>query len=479
MVFPRFALRPCRSNFLKTVASSYSRKDVLGVRQPSTAYLDYVSQHIAEGVAAVEAERRQETAESKAEYSHQTEVWQKITDAAENLRPELEDILQDLHAHPEVAFEERYAQSCLVEHLKSHGFHPELGVYGVGTSFRAEFASADFDPQHHRSIAIMAEYDALPGLGHACGHNIIAAVGLGAFISLHQVLSQLSYSGRVILIGTPAEEGHSGKEYMIRGGMLDGVDMAMMVHPFGHDIASHAWVGRRTLQATFRGIAAHASAQPFMGRNALDAASLAYQGMGLLRQQMPPCDRLHAVISDGGRQPSIIPDSATMNIYVRSLHTETLVDLSKRVNDILDGAALMTGTEVEKEWDQHPATLPVRNNAVMAARWAQSQARRGRVALPAGVIPDTLAASTDFGNVSQRVPGIHPMIKVSPPDVALHTEAFARWTKSPEATTTAVDGAVGLAEVAADLLFDENFAAAAAQEFEDNGGVMSVAETFG
>lgn len=141
---------------------------------------------------------------------------------------------------------------------------------------------------------MLAEYDALPGIGHACGHNVIAAAGVGAFLG-----AAGSGSGRIVFLGTPAEEGHTGKEYMIRGRMLDGVDCAVMIHPFSYDLVSHVWVGRRTLTATFTGVPAHTSMQPYMGRNALDAATLAYQACGLLRQQMPPSDRLHAVIADG------------------------------------------------------------------------------------------------------------------------------------------------------------------------------------
>ena len=136
-----------------------------------------------------------------------------------------------------------------------------------------------------------------------------------------------------MFLGTPAEEGHSGKEYMIRGGMLDGIDCAVMIHPFSYDLVSHVWVGRRTLTATFTGVAAHASMQPYMGRNALDAATLAYQGFGLLRQQMPPSDRLHAIISDGGARASIIPESTTLQIYVRSLYTDCLLYTSDAADE--------------------------------------------------------------------------------------------------------------------------------------------------
>ena len=443
--------------------------------RPSTAFLDHATAGISERMAQVSAPDVLLDA-----YPAQRSTWAAATEAADALEPALTELLTDLHAHPELAFEEHRSQAVLVELLESRGFTVEQGVHGVGTSLRTSYSTAGFDPARYRTVAILAEYDALPGIGHACGHNIIAAAGVGAYLAAVGALTDVPGAPvRVRLLGTPAEEGHSGKEYMIRGGMLDDIDIAVMIHPFGYDIASHYWLGRRTLQATFHGVAAHASSQPFMGRNALDAATLAYQAMGLLRQQMAPSDRLHAVITDGGHRPSVIPEQASLDIYVRSLLTDSLVDLSARVDDILDGAALMTGCRVEKTWDVHPATLPIRNNQALAERWTRTQALRGRVAVPAGVVPDSLAASTDFGNVSQLVPGIHPMVKVSPSDVALHTAAFATWAAGEEATRAAVDSAAGLAQVAVDTLADDALAAAARAEFEATGGRFSVAEQLG
>ncbi|OEX99037.1 peptidase M20, partial [Corynebacterium sp. BCW_4722] len=283
-----------------------------------------------------------------------------------------------------------------------------------------------------------------------------------------------SGSGRVVFLGTPAEEGHSGKEYMIRGGMLDGVDCAVMIHPFSYDLVSHAWTGRRTLTATFTGVAAHASMQPYMGRNALDAAMLAYQAMGLLRQQMPPSDRLHAIISEGGARASIIPEQATLQIYVRSLYTDTLMDLSQRVEDILRGAAMMTGTAVDIAWDTHPMSLPVRNNEALAARFGATQQALGRDVLPGGILPDSQAASTDFGNVSHLVPGIHPMVKIAPEGTALHTTSFADAAITDAALKGAYDSAVGLGQVVADILNDADLLAAAREEFEAAGGAVAV-----
>ncbi|OHO51220.1 peptidase M20 [Corynebacterium sp. HMSC035E02] len=433
---------------------------------PSTAYLEAMEEGVAKRVASAAPPEKQEE-----DYPGQAKLWDAAAARAEALREKAAHIVADLHAHPETAFEEHRSMAVLADLVEEHGFSTRRGVYGVETAFEASWQSADFDPERHPTVAILAEYDALPQIGHACGHNVIAAAGVTGFLAATAVLDDAPpMSGRILLQGTPAEEGHSGKEYMIRGGSLDGVDAAVMIHGFGYDIGAHAWVGRRILRVTYRGVAAHASSQPFMGRNALDAASLAYQGIGLMRQQMPPSDRVHAIMS-GGDRPSIIPSAADMTIYVRSLGTRTLIDLSARVEDIVRGAALMAGVEVDVDWDEHPMTLPVRNNAALVERWSATQARRGRTALPAGTVPDTVAASTDFGNVSHLVPGLHPMVKVSPTDVALHTENFARWAATPQAVDAAVDSAAGVAQVALDFLADPNFRRAVREDFDREGPV--------
>lgn len=442
---------------------------------PSPAYLQSTTRAVRHRMA--EATAAAEEGEQEPDYPGQPELWAAAEAHAEALTTDLRDLLLDLHAHPETAFEEYRSQERLADFFHDRGFPVDRGVHGVDTAFRTEWASESYVAGVHPTIAVLAEYDALPNIGHACGHNVIAASGVGAFLAAVDALSgRPDIPVRVVLFGTPAEEGHTGKEYMIRGGMLGGVDAAVMIHPFSFDISAHVWNGRRTLTATFDGVAAHASSQPFMGRNALDAATLAYQGLGLLRQQMPPSDRLHAVISDGGARPGIIPKTAQLEIYARSLLVDSLVDLSSRIDDVLDGAALMAGVTVTKRWDPHPMSLPIRNNLAMAERWARTQRTRGRTSLPPGVVPETLAASTDFGNVSFLVPGIHPMVKIAPEGVALHTDEFARWSASPQATEAAVDSAAGLAQVVGDLAADPALLAAAQEEFRQAGGAQSVTD---
>lgn len=388
------------------------------------------------------------------------------------LEEDLASIVHTLHANPETAYQEHNSARVLAGVLTKHGIDAAIGVHGVETAIRAEITGAAPGP----TIAVLSEYDALPGIGHACGHNVIAATGVGAFLALASVKDQLN--GKVVFLGTPAEEGHSGKEVMARNGAFDDVDAAVMVHPYGYDLADQAWLGRRLLTITFTGVAAHASAQPFMGRNALDAASLTYQGIGLLRQQLPPSDRVHANIVEGGQSPNIIPNRAVLKLYARSRLPETLKDLSNRLSDIARGAALMTGTTVELLWDEHPPSLPIRTNTALTGRWVKAQQGRGRSPLPAGVVSDTLAASTDFGNVSYRIPGIHPLISIAGSDTALHTQEFAAAADTEVAEQGAYDGAAGLALTALDYLSDPVLQQAVREEFDIQGGPIDVPAFF-
>lgn len=440
--------------------------------EPSTAFLDATTRAIHERMAQA---RPVEVSDADS-YPGQSQLWEAVAAGVDKRASELRSLALDLHANPELAFAEERSARQVAHLLERHGAAVTRGAHGVDTALRAEWVSPGFDAERHPTIAVMGEYDALPEIGHACGHNLIGASAVGAYLAAADALAGSGHGARLVFLGTPAEEGHSGKEYMIRGGMLDGVDAAVMMHPFSFDISAHAWVGRRTLSVTFEGVSAHASSQPFMGRNALDAATLAYQGMGLLRQQMPPSDRLHAVITEGGGRPSVIPGQARMDIYVRSLMVDTLLDLSARIDDILDGAALMAGVTVKRSWDTHPMSLPIRNNSALARRWAVTQSVRGRHSLPAGVVPETLAASTDFGNVSHLVPAIHPMVKIAPEGVALHTEAFAHWAAAEEGIRGLLDAATGLGQVIVDLVADTDLLAEAQEEFRRAGGPVSVAK---
>lgn len=399
-----------------------------------------------------------------------------ISAAVEGSSPALGALAARLFALAEPGFAEVQSVGAMLEALASRAipFRPSLG--GLPTAFQAELPGTTVGP----TVALLAEYDALPGVGHACGHNLIAAASLGAFLALAEARTRFpeALPGRVLLIGTPAEEGGNGKELLARAGVFDEVDVAIMGHPYGADVADPVFIGRRIVRTVFHGVAAHAAAAPFQGRNALDAAALAYQAIGLLRQHLPPGDRIHGVFVDGGARPNVVPERAELEFYVRSHAIDTLQELSTRVDDVAHGVALATGTGVEVHWDPQPFSLPIRHNGALAARWALAQAERGRRVHRAADSPAAQAASTDFGNISVRVPGIHPVFRVAPPDVALHTREFAEYAGSPDSAEAVADAAYGLAAVAADVLADPELAAAARADFEAAGGAVDVEAAF-
>lgn len=397
---------------------------------------------------------------------------ERLAELIEEQSAALVELSEDLHAHPELGFEEHRSIARLVQYLATHGVEAREGEADLPTAGRADIGTEG------PIVGICSEYDALPGIGHACGHNVIAAAGVGATVALAKLMAEDAVPGSVRWLGTPAEEGLSGKEYMAVKGSFDGLAGAMMIHPYNYDTVDQVWLGRRLLTVTITGVAAHASAQPFMGRNALDTATLILTGIGLLRQQMLPVDRVHAVVSDGGERASIIPERAQVKAYVRSKYPDTLKDLSQRLEDVCRGAAIMTGCGIELEWDEHPASLPVRTNGPLAAHFSRAMERRGRRMLPGGVVPEQVAASTDFGNISYRVPGIHPLVKISDEATALHTVEFAEAARSSEAARAVTDSAYALAACALDLLMDEELRDAVATDFAEAGGPVDVPSYF-
>ncbi|GAA1988274.1 amidohydrolase [Amycolatopsis minnesotensis] len=431
---------------------------------PDDSYLRALTESTAAAVAAAEPL-------TSPHAGADAETAQQVSATVDECAAALVALSRDLHAHPEEGFAEHRSVNALAELLRAHGQQAEVGIGGLDTALVA--GTPDNGGPH---VGILAEYDALPGIGHGCGHNIICTTAAGGFLGAAAVAERLG--GRVSLIGTPAEEGGGGKETLARAGVFDDVDVVLMLHPFSHDVAMHPFLGRRQLEMVFHGVGAHAAAQPFMGRNALDAAVAAYQGVAALRQQLPSSDRVHGVFTDGGARPNVIPERAALLFYVRSAHPDTLRDLAERMTRIAEGAAAMHGCGVELTWDGLPAYLPIRFNTALAARWAESQAARGRTALPPGIVPEFLTGSTDLGNLSYRMPAMHPMIKVSADTVALHTKEFAAAAGSADGDLAVVDGAMGIGRTAADYLADAELRVAVHAEFEAAGGAIDVPSFF-
>lgn len=431
--------------------------------QPDDSYLRSVSAATARAVAEAEPIRSEFDGAG-------ADLHSRVERAVQRNAEPLVALSRDLHAHPEEAFTEHRSAAAAADLLRGNGFDVQIGVGGLDTAVRATTGSGG------PHIAVLAEYDALPGVGHACGHNIICTAGLGGFLGAADVVDETG--GSVSMIGTPAEEGGGGKELLARAGIFDDVDAVVMLHPFSHDIAAHPFMGRREVRVVFHGVAAHAAAQPFMGRNALDAVVATYQGVAALRQHMPSTDRVHGIITDGGKRANVVPDRAEAVFYVRSHEPDSLRDLAQRVEAVAEGAATMTGCGVEITWDGSPAYLPIRHNAALAARWARHQSGRGRTALPRGVVPDYLTGSTDLGNLSYRMPAVHAMIGLGDERLSLHTAEFAAAAGGAEGDRAVVDGAAGLAATAVDYLADPQLREAVHAEFARSGGALDVADFF-
>ena len=466
---------------------------------PSRAFYDQL---------AVETEkRRQANPTATALDPHggaSTQLREELKAHIEALAPQIVALSQDIHAHPEVGYQEFYAADAVAKLLQAHSIEVERASFGMETSLRAQIGgeaaspsaaaaganpdapapaagavvAADADRSEKQpTIAILCEYDALPGVGHGCGHNVMCANSVGAFLALAELEKSHpgALGGQVILQTTPAEECDTAKEILAQRGRLEGVDAAIQTHSYAYDLVDQAWLGVRRMRVVFHGVSAHAASAPFMGRNALDAVTLAQVGMGLLRQHMLPSDRMHAVVTDGGLVPNVVPERAEMSVIVRSLDSATLRDLVARVEDVFRGAALATGCGMEILTGETTNEMPVRANAPLSQAWVRAQNAAGRTVLPRGVITEVIAAGTDFGNVSQRVPGIHPLIKIAPEGTALHTHEFATAAGSPQGDRAAVDGAWGLASVALDYLSDPQLRQAVRADFEASGGVVDVA----
>jgi amidohydrolase len=366
-------------------------------------------------------------------------------------------VSHDIHAHPEVLFEEHHAHDALTQVLEDQGLAVERGAYGLPTGFAARAGTEG------PLVAVCCEYDALPGIGHACGHNVIAAAGLGAGLAAAHVAAEAG--GRVLILGTPGEEGGGGKQLMMDEGALEGVAAAVMVHPAGVDLRTMDTLAIQRGTVTCTGHAAHASAAPEKGRNALDAMVLGYLNVAALRQHISPAERVHGIFLEAGHAANIVPARTVAQWYVRSPDRDGLAALKERVATCLRAGAEAAGCEIAFDW-YDPAYDELVGLEGFDDLYAANAARVGRTVLRPGAdgVPSVLG-STDMGNVSQVVPSIHPMIAVSPPDVAIHTEAFVGYAGGPEGDAAVLDGAKALACTVADLWLDPAALAGIEAEF--------------
>lgn len=369
-------------------------------------------------------------------------VKEAIARAVDGLADELEVLSHKIHDHPELGFAEVKACGWLTEFLAAKGFKVEKGVSGMDTAFRATIETGAGP-----TVAILCEYDALPGIGHACGHNVIATSGVGAGAALAAVKEHLP-AGRLQIIGTPAEEGGGGKVKLIEGGAFKDVDCAMMIHGFDRTLLHQDLLGIVRVSFEYLGKAAHASADPWEGVNALDACIQTFNAISMLRQQMRPECRIHGIITDGGLAANIIPERAAATFYVRAPRIDEMWELYRRVVACAEGAAKSAGATLNVSQPDN-VYEPLKSSRVLLDLFA---ANMKTVGLTEGEpMPDRLGSS-DIGNVSQVIPAIQPMVAIAPKGTPIHSREFAEAAIKPLARAGFVAAAKTMAMTAFDLI---------------------------
>jgi len=380
-----------------------------------------------------------------------------LTEEFNKIQDDLFNISKELYDNPELGDEEFESMKLLVDYLRSHQFEVETGIVNRPTAFRAEFKGDKPGP----TIAYLAEYDALPGIGHGCGHNLIATMSTGAGIVLSKAIQEIG--GKVIVLGTPAEETNGAKVPMSEEGIFDEVDVAMMVHPLGKSTESGATLAMDAIQFEFTGKSSHAAAAPEKGINALDGVIQLFNGINALREHVPSDVRMHGIISEGGEAANIVPDRAVAQFYFRAEKRETLDNVVEKVKNIAKGASLTTG-----------ATVAISNYELsydnMETNQALSEAftKNLKEISPRPVHPAKEATgSADMGNVSQVVPSIHPHIGLNEEGLVLHTKEVADKTITEDGRNAMSEGVLALAKTGYDVITDKNLLASIKEEFEE------------
>jgi len=377
-----------------------------------------------------------------------------VKSAVDTQEHQLAEISAQIHDHPETGFQETMASGWLTQYLDENGFAVQRGICDLPTAFRASYGEGE------PVIALLAEYDALPDLGHACGHNIIATSSIGAAVASKPAIDR--FGGTILVIGTPAEELYGGKVIMVEKGAFRDVDIAMMVHPGVYDVAVNQALACQTLEVEFFGRAAHAAAYPEKGINALDAMLQAFTAINALRQHIKDKARIHGIITDGGEAANIIPAHSAGNFIVRAEEDVYLNELKERVLNCFTGAATATGTRLEYRWGD-TRYAPLLNNPTLAQLFSQNMRSLGRNVLASD--PAFAFGSTDMGNVSQLVPAIHPTVAIAPKDVVIHSPQFAEAAASETGRQGLLDAAKAMAMTVVDLLASPEMVKKAKEEF--------------
>ena len=364
-----------------------------------------------------------------------------VKQTVESHKRQIIQLSLSIHDNPELGFKEDKAAAWLTNYLEDNGFHVERGIAGLPTAFRATYG------QESPRIALLAEYDALPKVGHGCGHNIIGVSAVGAGVASKHAVDQLG--GSIMVMGTPGEEVLGGKIDLVKAGAFAAVDVAMIVHPDTSNMPTQNALAASTLEAEFFGRPAHAASQPHKGINALDAMVLAFNAINSLRQHIRGDARIHGIITDGGEAPNIVPAHSAATFLVRALDGDYLAELKDRVLNCFKGAAMASGARLEYSWKNRPYD-PMKNNMTLAGLFKQNLESLGRT------VDDfdhrSGLGSTDMGNVSQVVPSIHPTIAIAPREVLLHSPEFATATVSEAGHNGLLDAAKAMAMTVVDIL---------------------------
>ena len=377
----------------------------------------------------------------------------------DTIADQLISVSRDIYEHPELKFEEFRASKLLAEKLQDAGFATKLGVAGLETGIQADHPSVSDGP----TVAIISEYDALPGIGHACGHNLIAAAGLGAALAVGAVKGDLP--GKLVFLGTPGEEGGGGKVVMVNAGLFADVDAAMMFHPSSRTVVDRKSLAITEVMIEFTGKAAHAAGSPEKGINALDAVIQTFNGINAMRQHIKDGARIHGIITDGGAKPNIVPEHAAANFYVRALENDYRDELLEKLRACAQGAALATGATLDFKIVGHSYKAMKPNRAIGDA-FVKNLAGLGEPLNPPP--PDAGMGSTDMGDVSQVVPSIHAYIEICDENVAGHSREFAEASISKRGLDVMLIAAKALAMTTIDIFTNPELAKRMWEEFRSS-----------
>ena len=367
---------------------------------------------------------------------------------------QLRDLSLKIHSSPELGFHEVKAAAWLTHYLEENGFSIERGICGLKTAFRGSYGEGK------PAIALLAEYDALPELGHACGHNLIAGGAVGSAVASKPAIHR--FGGSVLVIGTPAEELYGGKAIMAEQGTFNNLDVAMMVHPGVYDAATTQALACISLDVEFLGKAAHAAASPEAGINALEAMLQSFAAINSLRQHIKDKARIHGIITDGGEAANIVPAHSAGTFIVRAEDDAYLAELREKVLNCFIGAATATGARLEYYWGK-VKYAPLKNNLTLARLFRNNMQSLGRKVFLSD--PSKAFGSTDMGNVSQIVPSIHPHFAIATKEITTHSPEFAAAAASEAGIKGMLDAAKALAMTVVDLVANPEIVIRVKREF--------------